>query len=146
MAGSRSRLGPLFFSFAAGAVSFAASACTSHAVSGPTGHEADSHTSTLTLQPGDVAELSVTGGVAGATFAPSAGAEYVVVMASTKFDSSAAELPWSIDTTAAPAGARAQLADGCSLSSTAWSSVVVPAETPPSGTTVAEGTTKTLHA
>jgi hypothetical protein len=107
----------------------------------------------LALAPGDVAEVPVTDGVARATFdAHDTNEQYVVVVASTRFDTSGAELPWSVATDAAPdgasdpAGAGAALVTGCSLSADAWKAASIAPETPPSGTAVVEGATKTLHA
>src|SRR5262245_18948394 len=57
---------------------------------------------TATLRPGEVIELAVTDGVAGTTLLPSgANAQYVVIVASTRFDASDDQLAWSLDTTSA---------------------------------------------
>jgi hypothetical protein len=115
----------------------------------PPGDDAgDAGNAPLAIAAGDVAELTVTNGVAGGTFAtPSGKEQLVVVIASTRLDTSGDELAWSIDTTKAPDGANATIATGCSMTSAPWSSTVVPPETPPSGTTtVIVGDTRTFHA
>jgi hypothetical protein len=129
-----------------------AAGCSASPVSNarPASSEA-SQTGPLTLRPGEVAELSVTpdGGVLGGTLTTvDTNERYVVIVASTKFDSSAPSVPWSVDVTGAPPGASAKVAAGCSISADAWSSAVVPPETPPTatGAPVAVGTTKTVHA
>jgi hypothetical protein len=99
------------------------------------------------LRPGEVADLAVTGGVAGGTFtATEANAQYVVVVASTSSDKAGAELAWSIDPTAAPPAASVAPALSCALTSDAWSQVAVPPEAGPNGNAIAVGTTKTVHA
>ena len=99
------------------------------------------------LQPGDVAELAVTDGVAGASLATPDGTEkFVVVVASTRFEVSSAALPYSIKLDGAPAGASPKLVTGCSLSNDPWKSMPPPAETPPTGTAAALHAKRTIHA
>jgi hypothetical protein len=86
----------------------------------------------LSLKVGDVADLTVTDGKAGAALATGGGAEeYVVVLASTRFDASGALAPWSVTTGAVPEGAKAQIASSCSIARDAWRGKTVAAETPP---------------
>jgi hypothetical protein len=110
--------------------------------------EAASTTGPLALRPGEVAELSVDDGVAGAVLATaSADERYVVILSSAKYDTSGTKLDWSVEAGAPPpAGAKATIAGGCSLDPARWSTVTIPPVAPPVGTTVTAGATKTLHA
>src|SRR5690606_26487993 len=102
----------------------------------------------LALAPGDVADLAATeGGFGGSIATPNGDEQFILVVASTAFDTSGKELAWSLDTSAAPEGAAAALATGCALPEAPWSTTAVPAETPPTGaTTVVAGTKRTVHA
>ena len=107
---------------------------------------ADAGNGPLTLHPGEVADVDVTDGTGGIKLATSGAAEsYVLVLASTKLDDSSTLTSWSLSTDGAPDGAHASPAAGCSITADAWRTVQVPAETPPSGTAVAQGTKKTIH-
>jgi hypothetical protein len=99
------------------------------------------------LRPGEVAELPVESGIAAGTLLTgSADEKYVVMIASTRLDTSGDQLDWSVDTTSAPSSAALRPVTGCSLGSEAWASAVVPSETAPQGAAVAVGATKTVHA
>lgn len=100
----------------------------------------------LALAPGDVAKLPVDSGMAGARIATPGGNEkYVLVLASTRFDTSGDQLDYSLKLDSAPPGASAAPVTGCSVSSDPWSTTKVPKETAPSGTAVAVGTTRTIN-
>lgn len=100
----------------------------------------------LALAPGDVAELPVQSGTAGARIATPGGNEkYVLVLASTRFDTSGDQLAYSVKLDAAPDGASATPVTGCSVSTDPWSTTNVPKETAPSGTAVTVGTTRTIN-
>lgn len=140
-------------SFASLASVFAcAAACGSSGSDGPAatpatdaGSDAAATSDRLTLRVGEVAELAVTSGAAGIKLTTKdAAEEYALVLASTRFDTSGASAAWSVTTGAVPEGASASPVTGCSLSPDAWRAVNVPAETPPSGTAVAQGTKKTI--
>jgi hypothetical protein len=128
-----------------------AAACSTPSSGHGAANEASQTASPPALRPGDVAELPLTNGVArGAITTHGAGEQYVVIIASTKFDTSGNELAWSVDANAAPLGAAsgtgAKLVEGCSLAPDAWSSVALPAEPAPKGAAVSLGATKTLRA
>ncbi len=126
-------------------------ACNSSSTSGTTQPPPSDDTSDagptgpLALAVGDVAELSVSGGVAGGAIATTGAEQFVVVIASTKLDSSGGTFNWSVDTSAAPDGAQAKAVTGCSISADAFKSMQVPMETPPTPNTTAKvGDTKTF--
>jgi hypothetical protein len=99
----------------------------------------------LVLQPGDVAELPVAAdGRARALLAtPGGGERFVVIVASTRFDSQAPPAHYSValdsvaaDSVALGSGAVAPAArtvDGCALSEEAWRSVAVSSDAAPTG-------------
>lgn len=100
----------------------------------------------IALAPGDVAELPVDSGTAGARIATPKGDEkYVLILASTRFDASGAQLDYSLNLDAAPDGATATPVESCSIGTDPWSTTPLPKETPPSGTAVAVGTTRTIN-
>lgn len=100
----------------------------------------------LSLEPGEVAEVSVVDGRAALTLASPTGAErFVVVLASTKLDSSKETFPYALSRDDANADTEARTLTRCSLSRDAWQGKAVPVEVEPQGTAPATGTTRTLQ-
>ncbi|MHB8875082.1 MAG: hypothetical protein ACYC8T_15460, partial [Myxococcaceae bacterium] len=99
----------------------------------------------LALSPGDVAELAVSAGKTGVSLATPLGTEkFVIVLASTRLDSSADSLGYSLGLSSAPEGAAYSAVTGCSIGIEPWRSTALLPETAPTGTAVTQGTIKTL--
>ncbi len=109
---------------------------------------ADAGDSRIRLAPGDVVEVALTAGAGALTIATDASSEkYVVVAASSRFDTSGDPLAYAVTTdTAIATPSSVTPVRGCSIATDTWRSASVAPETAPTGTAVAEGTTKTLHA
>jgi len=101
----------------------------------------------LSLAPGDVAELVVDGsGVSGGRLAtPNGDEQFVLILASMKFDLSGLERDYSLDLEAASPEGSASLVTACSLTNDPWSTTQLPNETPPSGTGPVVGDTRTIN-
>ncbi len=100
----------------------------------------------LALAPGEVAELTVTDGRAATTLASPAGTErYVVVLASTKLDSSRLNFGYAAARGGAEPDTEARVVTGCSLSPAAWQGKPAPAEPEPQGQAPVVGSTRTLQ-
>jgi hypothetical protein len=99
----------------------------------------------LTLAPGQVAELTLgADGRATAQLATPTGSErFVVILASTRFDSST-PTPYSLSLSPVDAASASHLLDGCSLSSERFSHKPLPSEPTPSGPPPLEGATRPL--
>ncbi len=102
----------------------------------------------LSMAPGEVVELELTSAapsVGGARLAtPTGNEQFVLIIASTDFASSAVTPGYSLGLSSAPEGARTHPVTGCSLGVEPWRSSPPPTETPPGGTAVAEGTVRSL--
>jgi hypothetical protein len=100
----------------------------------------------LSLEPGEVAELSVAeDGTAGERLATPTGSEqFVVLLASTEFDVTTPAFHYSLTPGALAKAGASTLLTTCSLSSAAWSKGVLPREEPPTGAAPAEGATRSL--
>jgi hypothetical protein len=103
-------------------------------------------TGPLTLAPGEVAELSVSAdGRASTQLATPTGSErFVVILASTRFDSSATTAYTLSLSAAAGALSASHLLGGCSLSSDRFAHDALPSEPAPSGPPPLEGATRQL--
>ncbi len=98
------------------------------------------------LAPGEVAELTVVGGVAAERLATPAGNEqFVVVVASTSLGPGRAPLAYSVSLDPAEPPAPSALRTTCAIDSAPWATASLPPGTPPSGTTVAVGATRTIN-
>lgn len=99
----------------------------------------------LALAPGEVAEIATSAGSASVRIATPAGDEqFVLVLASTRFESGAPDSTYSLGPGTPDDASTASIASGCSLGTDPWQTTPVPAETPPSGTAVAVGDTRTI--
>ncbi len=99
------------------------------------------------LRPGEVAELSVANGIAGGVLSTEGPSDrYVVILASTALGGEARLSDWTITRGTSPEGAYATLVSGCSIDADDWQSATVPTEPVPTGSPVALGTTRTVHA
>ena len=100
----------------------------------------------FTLAPGEVAELTVSAdGIASAHLSTPTGTEkFIVVLASTKFDTLGQSSGYSLNQGVALGTGEGALVTGCSLSTSPWSTRPPPAETAPTGTAADAGTTRTL--
>jgi hypothetical protein len=101
----------------------------------------------LALAPGAVAELSVApDGRLGDRLATPAGNErFVLILASTALQSSAAPSRYSISLGAARRAGPSRAVTGCSLSSARFATTALSNETAPTGPAPAEGTTRSIH-
>lgn len=97
------------------------------------------------LRVGDVVELPVEGELAGGALTTASPDEkYVVIVASTRMDTSGDELPWSIELAAPPSGGGMRLVEDCSIDAAEWAAIATPSEPTPHGSPIALGTTKTI--
>ena len=112
---------------------------------GDSGVEGDAGTTLLSLAPGEVAELTLEAGLAGARLATPLGTErFVAVLVSTRFDALSSADPYAFNVGTAIVSSERSTATGCALSNTPWSATPPPAETPPSGSAPDAGTTRSL--
>ena len=100
----------------------------------------------LVIAPGDVVELSVADGIAGARIATPAGDErYLLVLASMTLDTGGDIFDYQITTDAAPANAGTPVrVTGCSIDSAPWRAAQLPVEQPPAGAAPRPGDTRQL--
>lgn len=111
---------------------------------GPDSGPGDSGFPGLVLAPGEVAELAIADGVAGERIATPSGSErFALIVASTRFDGNKTPVPYSVATDSAENAGPSTVLTGCSIPDK-WRSATLPAETPPTGTAVVMGTTRTL--
>jgi len=97
------------------------------------------------LLPGDVSEVTVVQGAAATVLLTPGGAEkFVVMLSSNVFQASGPSFDYAVRLDGGPGDTGSRLVTGCSLGVEPWRSTGVPAETPPSGTAVAQGATRTL--
>ncbi len=100
----------------------------------------------LALAAGDVAEVVVAGTQAQVSLAtPNGDEKFIVILASTRLDTSNAPSSYALSVAAPVDGGAASLVTGCALDVEPWRSTAVVAETPPSGTAVALDTMATLN-
>ncbi len=128
------------------------SGCGSSASPGSPATPADAGSETpaptaLTLAAGEAVEVAVTDGVGKIRLATPTGTEqFVVVLGSTKLDRTSGSYAYSLALDPIDGDTPATKLDGCALTSADWSKVTPAAETPPSGTAPAVGTTRQLVA
>ncbi len=109
------------------------------------GLDADAGARLLALEPGEVAELSLAEGLAGARLATPLGTErFVVVLASTRFDTLGTTDAYAVNVGADLGTGPSTPVTGCALDSSPFGSTPPPAETPPQGHAPDAGTLRTL--
>jgi hypothetical protein len=92
-------------------------------------------TGTLSLAPGEVAEVTVTDGAGSVRLAtPGGNEQFVVVLASENLDDITSTYSYSVATSDSVPDGGAQKVTGCSLTPDAWKNKTLTPETPPSGT------------
>ncbi len=99
------------------------------------------------LAPGEVAELPVSAGAAGARLATPTGNErFLVVLASARLDDPTASGAYDVKVgPAPPAGPAPSVVTGCALTDAMWKDAMLPVENPPSGTGAKMGDTRTIN-
>lgn len=113
--------------------------------SNDSGLAGDAGPSLLSLEPGEVAELRLEGGLAGARLATPLGTErFVAVLVSTRFDALGSSDPYAFNVGVEVVSSGRATAAGCALSSDPWSATPPPVETPPAGGAPDAGATRTL--
>lgn len=112
---------------------------------GDAGLEGDGGSTLLALAPGEVVELSIEGGLAGARLATPLGTErFIAVLISTRFDAASNSDPYAFNVGAELVSTPRTAATGCALTSTPWSATPPPVETPPVGSAPDAGATRAL--
>lgn len=98
----------------------------------------------LHLQPGQMAELTVSDGTTGARLATTGSERFVVVLASTQFDKPNTGYAYSLDLAGGPTSTVGALVTGCSLPSAPWKDLPLTADPTPTGPAPVQGSKRTL--